>query len=52
MSSNIVINHQPSLPASDRPDPKTKVKDQKCAEAAQRGRENHMKKLREKFLKR
>ena len=43
MSCNIVINQQPSLPASDRPAHKTKVKDQKRTEAAYRGRENYMK---------
>ena len=46
MSCNIVINQQPSLP------PKTKkVKDQKRAEAAHIGRQNYMKKLKERFLK-
>ena len=34
MNCNIVINQQPSLPVSA---PKTKVKDQKRAEAAHRG---------------
>ena len=49
MSCNIVINQQPpSLPASV---PKTKVKDQKRAEAARRGRGNYMKKLKERLLK-
>ena len=43
MSCNIVINQQPSLPASDRPAHKTKAKDQKRIEAAHRGRENYMK---------
>ena len=46
MSCNIVINQQSSLA------PKTKkVKDQKRAEAACRGRENYMKKLKERLLK-
>ena len=49
MSCNIVINQQPSLSA---PAPKTKkVKDQKRAEAARRGRENYMKKLKQRLLK-
>ena len=50
MSCNIVINQQPSLPASDRSAPKTKVKDQKRAEAVCRGGENYMKKLKERLL--
>ena len=46
MSCNNVINQQSSLP------PKTKkVKDQKRAEAAHRGQQNYMKKLKERFLK-
>ena len=45
MSCNIVINQEPSLPASDISAPKTKVKDQNRTEA---GRENYMKKLRER----
>ena len=45
MSCNIVINQHPSLPS------KTKAKDQKRVEAARRGRENYMKKLRERFFK-
>ena len=45
MSYNIVINQEPSLP------PKTKAKDQKRVEAARRGRENYIKKLKERFLK-
>ena len=45
MSCNIVINQQPSLP------PKTKPKGQKRIEAARRGRENYMKKLKERLLK-
>ena len=45
MSCNIVINQQPSLPS------KTKAKDQKRVEAARRGRENYMKKLKERLLK-
>ena len=51
MSCNIVINQQTSLPASDIRAPKTKVKDQKRAEAARRGRENYMEKLKERLLK-
>ena len=51
MRRSIVINQQPSLPASDRSAPKVKVKDQKRAEAARRGKENYMKNLRERFLK-
>ena len=45
MSCNIVINQQPPLP------PKTKTKDQKHVEATRRGRENYMKKLKERLLK-
>ena len=45
MSCNIVINQQPSLPS------KTKAKDQKRVETSRRGRENYMKKLRERPLK-
>ena len=45
MSCNIVINQQPSLPS------KTKAKDQKRVEAARRGRENYMKKLKKRLLK-
>ena len=45
MSCNIVINQQQSLL------PKTKAKDQKRVEAARRGRENYMKKLKERLLK-
>ena len=45
MSCNIVINQQPSLPY------KAKAKDQKRVEAARRGRENYMKKLKERLLK-
>ena len=51
MSCNIVINQQSSLPASDRSDTETKVKDQRHVKAARRGRENYMKKLRERLLK-
>ena len=51
MSCNIVINQQPSLTTSDRPTPETKIKDQKRVEAACRGRENYMKKLKERLLK-
>ena len=51
MSCNIVINRQSSFPASDRSDPETKVKDQRHVKAARRGRENYMKKLRERLLK-
>ena len=51
MNCNIVINQQPSLPSLDRSSPKTKTKDQKRVETAHRGRENYMKKLKEKLLK-
>ena len=51
MSCNIVINQQPSFTTSDRPAPETKTKDQKRVEAARRGRENYMKKLKERILK-
>ena len=44
MSCNIVINQQPSLPY------KAKAKDQKRVEAARRGREDYMKKLKERLL--
>ena len=46
MSCNIVINQQPSLPSN------TKAKDQKRVEKARRGRENYMKKIKGKALKR
>ena len=45
MSCNIVINQQPSLPS------KTKAKDQERVEAARRGREKYMKKIKERLLK-
>ena len=51
MNCNIIINQQPSLSTLERSAPKTKTKDQKRFEAACRGRENYMKKLREKLLK-
>ena len=51
MNCNIVINQQPSLPSLDRSSPKTKTKDQKRVETAHTGRENYMKKLKEKLLK-
>ena len=51
MNYNIVINQQPSLPTSGRSVPETKTKDQKRVETACRGREKHMKKLKEKLLK-
>ena len=46
MGFNIVINQKPSFPT-----PKTKIKDQKRVEAARRGRENYIKKLKERLLK-
>ena len=45
MSCKIVINHKTSLPKTK------KVKDQKHAEAARRGQENYIKKLKERLLK-
>ena len=51
MSCNIVINQQPSFTTSYRLAPETKTKDQKRVEAARRGRENYMKKLKERLLK-
>ena len=51
MNWNIVINQQPSLPTSERSAPETKTKDQKRVEAACRGQENYIKKLKEKLLK-
>ena len=51
MNCNIVINQQPSLPTSERSAPETKTKDQKSVEVALRGRENYMKKVKEKLLK-
>ena len=45
------LNQQPSLTTSDRPAPKTKTKNQKRVEAARRGQENYMKKLKEGLLK-
>ena len=52
MSCNIAINQQPSLTTSDRPASETKTRDQKRVEAAHRGRENYMKKIKGKVLKR
>ena len=49
MNCNIAINQQPSLPTLDRSAPETKTKYQKRVEAARRGRENYMKKLKEKL---
>ena len=40
MNCNIVINEQPSLPASNRSTPETKAKDQKRVEAVRKIREN------------
>ena len=51
MNCNIVIDQQPSLPASERSAPEIKTKDQNGVEAARRSRENYMKKLKEKLLK-
>ena len=51
MNWNIVINQQPSLPTSERSAPETKTEDQKRVEAARRGQENYIKKLKEKLLK-
>ena len=39
------------MPPSGRYAPETKTKDQKRVEAARRGRENYMKKLKKKLLK-
>ena len=52
MSCNIAISQEPSLPASDRFAPETKVKDQKRVKAVRRSREQYMKKLNERVLKR
>ena len=46
---NIAINQQLSLPTLDRSAPETKTKYQKPVEAACRGQENYMKKLKEKL---
>ena len=51
MSCSIVINQQTSLPVSDNVTLEAKVKDPKRVEAARKGRENYMKKLKERFLK-
>ena len=51
MNCNIVINQQPSLPTSERSAPEIKTKGHKRVEAACRGRENYIKKLKEKLLK-
>ena len=51
MNCNIVINQQSSFPTSERPAPELKTKDQNSVEAARRGRENYIKKLKEKLLK-
>ena len=39
------------MPTSERSAPETKTKDQKRVEAARRGQENSIKKLKEKLLK-
>ena len=39
------------MPTSERSAPETKTKDQKRVEAAHRGQENYIKKLKEKLLK-
>ena len=39
------------MPTSERSAPETKTKDQKRVEAARRGQENYIKKLKEKLLK-
>ena len=51
MNCNIVINQQPSLPTSERSAPEIRTKGHKRVEAACRGRENYIKKLKEKLLK-
>ena len=50
MNCNIVINQQPSLPTSERSVPEIKKGHQRV-EAARRGQENYIKKLKEKLLK-
>ena len=52
MSCNIATNQQPSLTTSERPASETKTKNQKRVEAAHRGRENYMKKIKGKVFKR
>ena len=52
MSCNIATNQQPSLTTSERPACETKTKNQKRVEAAHRGRENYMKKIKGKVFKR
>ena len=39
------------MPTSERSAPETKTEDQKRVEAARRGQENYIKKLKEKLLK-
>ena len=51
MNCNIAINQQTSLPTSERSAPEIKTKGHKRVEAACRGRENYIKKLKEKLLK-
>ena len=52
MSCNIVINQQPSLPASDRSVPETKVKDPERQRKGKKSHETYMKKLKKKTFKR
>ena len=51
MSCNIVINQQVSLPVSNKVTPEAKMKDPKRIEAARRGLENYMKKLKGIYTK-
>ena len=51
MSCNIVINEQPSLPASDRSAPETKVKDPERQRRGKKSHKTYMKKIKERFLK-
>ena len=51
MSCNIVINQQTSLPVLNNAISEAKVKDPKRVEAARKGRENYVKKLKDRLLK-
>ena len=51
MSCEIVINQQTSLPVLDKVTPEAKVEDRKCVQVASKGRENYMKKLKDRLLK-
>ena len=51
MSCNIVINQQASSIVPDKVTPEAKLKDPKRVEVAPKGRENYLKKLKDRLLK-